>query len=55
MPQVNHCAVFQVDSVSKIDEMDQEIYAARRDGWLLAKCSVDIVLGQSEYDRWWAT
>jgi hypothetical protein len=54
-PQVSHCAVFQVDSVSKIDEMDTDINTARQGGWLLAQCSIDTVFGESRADEWWAT
>jgi hypothetical protein len=54
VPQTYHCAVFEADDLSKIDEMNEDINAARG-GWRVAECSMEIVLGNPGWDEWWAS
>jgi len=54
-PQTRHYAVFEVDDFSKIDEMNEDINAARNGGWLVAEHSMEIVLGNTRWDEWWAS
>jgi hypothetical protein len=54
-PQTYHCAVFEVDDFAKIDEMNEDLNAARNGGWLVTARSMEIVLGDSRWDEWWAS
>ncbi len=54
-PQTRWYAVFEVEDFSKVDQMNEDLNAARNGGWLVAEHSMEIVLGSSGYDEWWAS
>jgi hypothetical protein len=49
-PGVGHHMILEVDDISKIDEMDRDMYSTK--GLLLEKYSFEIVLGETEVDEW---
>ena len=48
-----HRAVFGVDDIAKVDEMDNNTWTTK--GTLLETCSFEIVVGSTEADELWAS
>jgi hypothetical protein len=56
VPQTYHCAVYKVRDVTVIDQIDEQLNAARKSGWLVQQHSMEIVLGPDEpWDRGWSS
>jgi hypothetical protein len=53
-PQICHHMLLEVTSVAKIDEMDQDVMDAFREGMTLETFNMQLVLGNTEFDEWLA-
>jgi hypothetical protein len=51
VPGIAHHVVFEVDDITKVAEMDGDIFAAK--GLLIEDYSFETVLGNTQFDEWW--